>query len=101
MALVFNVLKGGDPKRLLLLVHGYGADERDLGALVPYLDDDDTFLTVLPRAPIAAAGTPGFMWFEFDDGGVRVGEVAALAGTFGDLCLSGHNIGCAEHERYR
>src|SRR5262245_9439556 len=68
MALVYNVLKGGDPKRLLLLVHGYGADERDLGALVPYLDDD-TFLTVLPRGPIAAAGTPGFMWFDFNDAG--------------------------------
>src|SRR5262249_28779372 len=69
MALLSNVITGGEPTRLLLLVHGYGADERDLGALVPYLDDNNTFVTVLPRGPMAAAGTPGFMWFDFNDGG--------------------------------
>ena len=50
--------------RLLLLVHGYGADERDLGGLLTYLDPDGEFAAVLPRAPIAAPGTPGFMWYD-------------------------------------
>src|SRR5262249_25344319 len=67
MALVTNVIQGSNAQRLLLLVHGYGADERDLGALVPYLDPDGMFAVVLPRGPHAAPGTPGFMWYPFDD----------------------------------
>jgi thioredoxin 1 len=65
MALVTNVVKGSSSNRLLLLLHGYGADERDLGGLLPYLDADSTFATVLPRGPIAVPGTPGFAWYEF------------------------------------
>ena len=59
MALVTNIIKSGSAERLLLLVHGYGADERDLGALVPYLDPDGKLAVVLPRAPLEAPGTPG------------------------------------------
>jgi len=62
MDLVTNVVQGDNPERLLLLLHGYGADERDLGGLLPYLDPDGHFLTVLPRGPIAAP--PGFSWFD-------------------------------------
>ncbi|MCU1429899.1 MAG: putative esterase, partial [Actinomycetia bacterium] len=65
MALITNVIKGSDAKRLLLLVHGYGADERDLGGILPYLDPDGTFAVVLPRGPIAVPGTPGFAWYDF------------------------------------
>jgi len=76
MALITNLVSGSAAQRLLLLVHGYGADERDLGGLLPYLDPDGVFATVLPRAPLAAHGTPGFMWYEFDDDGA--GYAAAL-----------------------
>jgi thioredoxin 1 len=72
MALVTNVVRGSDAARLLLLLHGYGADERDLGGLLPYLDPDGTFATVLPRAPLAAPGAPGFAWYEF--GGADAGD---------------------------
>ena len=34
MALVTNVVHGSDADRVLLLLHGYGADERDLGGLL-------------------------------------------------------------------
>lgn len=82
MALVTNVVKGSDAKRLLLLVHGYGADERDLGGLLPYLDPDGLFATVLPRGPVAAPGTPGFAWYEFlgatGAADVEAGYLAAL-----------------------
>jgi thioredoxin 1 len=61
--LVVNVVKGSSATRLLLLVHGYGADERDLGGLLPYLDPEGRFAAVLPRGPIEAPGTPGFSWF--------------------------------------
>jgi thioredoxin 1 len=65
MALITNVIKGSSASRLLLLVHGYGADERDLGGILPYLDPEGRFSVVLPRGPVAAPGTPGFAWYEF------------------------------------
>jgi thioredoxin 1 len=64
MALVMNVVKGSSAQRLLLLVHGYGADEQDLGGLLPYLDPDGTFAAVMPRAPLSAPGAPGYMWYD-------------------------------------
>jgi len=83
MTFVHNVIKGANATRLLLLMHGYGADEQDLGGILPYLDPDGQFATVLPRAPIAAPGTPGFMWFPFDgsaeaDFGAALEELDAL-----------------------
>jgi thioredoxin 1 len=78
MALVTNVIQRASASRLLLLVHGYGADERDLGGLLPYLDPDGVFATVLPRAPHAAPGMPGFMWYDFGQADAR-GYIAALA----------------------
>jgi thioredoxin 1 len=77
MALITNVVQGGSARRLLLLVHGYGADERDLGGLLPYLDPEGMFATVLPRGPIAAPGTPGFAWYEFGES-MGPGFAAAL-----------------------
>jgi thioredoxin 1 len=67
MALVTNVIKGSNASCLLLLVHGYGADERDLGGILPYLDPEGRFAVVLPRAPIAMPGTPGYAWYDFGD----------------------------------
>ena len=62
MTLVHNVVGPPSAARVLLLVHGYGADERDLGGLLPYLDPEGRFLTVLPRGPVAAP--PGFAWYD-------------------------------------
>jgi thioredoxin 1 len=80
MALITNVVRGSDAERLLLLVHGYSADERDLGGLLPYLDPDGRFAVVLPRGPIAAPGTPGFAWYDFggDDATRLAGYGAAV-----------------------
>lgn len=57
------VLASDEPERLLVLVHGLGADERDLAGVVPYLDPDGRFLTVLPQGPYQAP--PGYAWFSF------------------------------------
>jgi len=80
MALVMNVVKGTSAKRLLVLVHGYGADEQDLGGLLPYLDPEGSFAAVMPRAPISAPGTPGYMWYDMAGGAADVTEqfVSAL-----------------------
>ena len=64
MALVTNVISGSDARRVLLLAHGYGADERDLGGLLGYLDPEGQFATVMPRGPHAVAGAPGFSWYD-------------------------------------
>lgn len=61
MALIHNVVGTPHAARVLLLIHGFGADENDLGGLLPYLDPEGRFLTVLPRGPIAAP--PGFAWY--------------------------------------
>src|SRR5256885_14493312 len=68
MDLVTNVVQGSASDRLLLLVHGYGADERDLGGLLTYLDPDGKLAVGLPRAPVAGPGTAGFSWYGVFDG---------------------------------
>jgi thioredoxin 1 len=72
LSLIHNVIRGSNAERLLLLAHGFGADERDLGGLLPYLDPEGRFVTVLPRGTFAAP--PGFAWYDF---GLPEGEVAA------------------------
>ncbi len=68
-SLVTNIVRGSTAERLLLLVHGYGADERDLGGLLPHLDPEGRFCAVMPRGPQAAAGTPGFAWYSWSPQG--------------------------------
>src|SRR5262249_9777929 len=79
MDLVTNVVRGSESDRLLLLLHGYGADERDLGGLLGYLDPEGHFVTVLPRGPIAAP--PGFSWYDMAAGGA---DPQALADGFAE-----------------
>ena len=50
---------------LLVLLHGYGADENDLYVLVPYLPDE--FVVAAVRAPLAPPfPTPGYSWYAID-----------------------------------
>src|SRR5580765_1666066 len=72
MALIANVVRGSASNRLALLVHGYGADERDLGGLLTYLDPDGELAAVLPRAPYAVPGSAGFSWYGMS--GIAEGE---------------------------
>jgi thioredoxin 1 len=92
MALVTNVVKGSSAQRLLLLVHGYGADEQDLGGLLPYLDPDGRFAAVMPRAPITAPGTPGYMWYDMagrdDVTGQFVTALAELDALVDEQCTA-------------
>jgi thioredoxin len=91
MALITNVIKGSSASRLLLLVHGYGADERDLGGILPYLDPEGRFAVVLPRGPVSAPGTPGFAWYEF--GGADPSAFDAARQALDDLL----DEACEEH----
>ena len=63
--LVTHVVRGRQgPDRLLLLIHGKGASEHDLEPLIPHLDPEGRFLTVLPRAPLPFP--PGTEWYRTD-----------------------------------
>lgn len=77
-SLVTNVVRGRqEPDRLLLLVHGKGADESDLVPLIPYLDPEGRFLTVLPRAPLPFMG--GWQWYDTD--GIPRGGPELISGV--------------------
>jgi thioredoxin len=99
MSLVHQVIGTPQAARVLLLVHGYGADERDLGGLLPYLDPEGRFLTVLPRGPVAAP--PGFAWY--DIAGLS-GQGAAADVTLLDSLQELDDLldeVCAEHDKPR
>ncbi len=67
--LISNVIAGPQATRLLVLLHGYGSDEQDLGGLLPYLDPEGRFAAVMPRAPLSAPGAPGYAWFPISTDG--------------------------------
>ncbi len=94
MDLVVSTITGSDAQRLLLLVHGYGADERDLGELLTYLDPAGHFATVLPRGPLPVEGTPGYSWYDFGspDPQVLADGYAASLEALDDLL----DVQCAE-----
>jgi thioredoxin 1 len=85
MALITNVVKGTASSRLALLVHGYGADERDLGGLLTYLDPDGSLAAVLPRAPFAVPGTAGYAWYAMFEGDRAEGSYADALAQLDDL----------------
>ena len=98
MDLITNVVTAPSARRLLLLVHGYGADERDLGGLLPYLDPEGRFCTVMPRGPIPVEGTPGFSWFDLTSPeGFDADGFAASIDAIDALV----DAQCAEHELSR
>ncbi len=91
-ALVTHLVRGRQaPDRLLVMIHGKGADEHDLAPLVPHLDPESRFLAVLPRAPLPFMG--GWQWYE-TDGIPRGGpELVSSVDAVDDLVDSA----CAEH----
>lgn len=51
---------------LLVLLHGFGADERDLFPLTAFFPP--AFVVAAPRAPLAPPWpTPGYSWYPIDD----------------------------------
>jgi phospholipase/carboxylesterase len=81
--LELNVVGSTGPgERLLLLVHGYGADEHDLAPLAPHLDPEGRFFTVCPRGPLTVEPFGGASWYHFTDGGA---DEATLEGSLIEL----------------
>ena len=74
---------------LLVLLHGYGANEHDLIGLAPMLDQ--RLLTLSPRAPLVLAPF-AFAWFEiaFTGQGIAVDPRRRISNTRGNRGV-GHN----------
>jgi phospholipase/carboxylesterase len=94
---------GGKPRRLVILLHGLGADGNDLIGLVPYwarLLPDAEFLS--PNAPFPCDMAPyGYQWFSSQDrspeavlGGVRA--AAPILDAFIDEALEERGLDSSE-----
>jgi phospholipase/carboxylesterase len=56
-------------RRLLVLLHGWSAEQHHLAAYVPLVDPDERFSAVCPRAPHPVEGTDGASWYDRTDSG--------------------------------
>ncbi|MGO9876656.1 MAG: thioredoxin domain-containing protein [Acidimicrobiia bacterium] len=78
--MISNIVQGSESNRLALLIHGYGADERDLGGLLSYLDPNGSLAVVLPRGNFPVPGSAGYAWYGmFQDDGAEGSYGQALA----------------------
>ena len=83
--MISNIVKGSASNRLALLIHGYGADERDLGGLLAYLDPDGSLAAVLPRGNFPVAGSAGFAWYGMFQDDQGQGSYAEALAELDDL----------------
>ena len=85
----------GPGHRLLVLIHGYGADEHDLAPLAQLYDPDGNYFAVCPRGPNTVPPW-GAGWYEptssgLDDESGFAEAVARLDATI-DLMCSEHGF---------
>lgn len=64
--LSFRLDGRGQPERLLVLLHGYGATQHDIAPIAARVDPDGRFFALSPRGRIEVAGG-GASWYDFDD----------------------------------
>lgn len=81
---------------LLVLLHGYGADERDLFGLVPYLPPE--YVVAAVRAPLTPPfPAPGFSWYPIEGLNGRdashVTDAAALVLDWLEVVAAGAVVG--------
>jgi phospholipase/carboxylesterase len=90
---------GGDPQSLVVFLHGYGSNGRDLIGLAPYWRAAlPNTLFIAPNAPQACPGAPGgFQWWPLSSldpaaraAGVR--EPAAALNAFMDTQLARYGL---------
>ena len=83
----------GTGGRLLVLIHGYGADEYDLAPITSHIDPDGEFHTICPRGPYDVFGA-GAGWYERDadgqiDSATFLSSVDAVDATIDAWCTRG------------
>jgi thioredoxin 1 len=82
---ISNIVRGSASNRLALLIHGYGADEQDLGGLLSYLDPEGSLAVVLPRGKFPVPGSAGYSWYGMFDGDAAEGTYAEALAELDDL----------------
>jgi len=61
-------LSGGRPKQLVVLLHGYGSNGKDLHSLSPYFQDVmPEAVFICPDAPFPCEMGGGFQWFSLSE----------------------------------
>ena len=81
----------GEPTRLLLLIHGYGANEFHLASFGPLIDPGRSFLVAAPRGPMLLP-PDGAAWWDIDvetfdfDYALLPASLAALDRLVDDVC---------------
>lgn len=83
----------GPGGRLMVLVHGYGADEHDLAPLAPLYDPAGEFFAVCPRGPNSVFPY-GAGWYDRDEGG-NIDEAGFVASI--DRLDATVDAVCADH----
>ncbi len=68
MFTTYRLTRGG-ADRLLVLLHGWSAEQHHLAAYVPLIDPDERFTAVCPRAPHDVPDGDGASWYDRDDAG--------------------------------
>jgi phospholipase/carboxylesterase len=91
-----RVEAGGEQAPLLVLLHGYGSDERDLFALIPHLPAGFDIAAV--RAPLAPPWpAPGYSWYPIEglDGRDPAAVTEAASGLieWADTAAAGAPVG--------
>ena len=62
---VYRITRDG-ADRLLVLLHGWSAEQHHLAAYVPLVDPAERFTAVCPRAPHDLPGSDGASWYDRD-----------------------------------
>ena len=89
------VIEGrGNPKKLLMLIHGYDANEYHLASLGPLMDPNEECLIVAPRAPIKISER-GVSWYNKDNKSEITDRLNELDELISSLC-SNNNLDRAD-----
>jgi predicted esterase len=64
MSLTTYRIERDDAERLLILLHGWSAEQHHLAAYVPLVDPDERFTAACPRAPHDMPEGDGASWYE-------------------------------------
>ena len=64
----YPIIRDG-AERLLVLLHGWSAEQHHLAAYVPLVDPDERFSAFCPRAPHDVPDTDGASWYHRDEHG--------------------------------
>lgn len=90
---VYTIDGRGTPTRLLLLIHGFSANEFHLASYGPLVDPAARFLVAAPRGPIHIP-VDGAAWWDIDlatfefDYSLLPASLAALDRTIDELCAA-------------